>query len=392
MIVKTSVFIILMGISMLLSSCERTVLDSDMGSAETPLTKFSHPGCLFNNADLERIKAQVRSGKQPWASAYSYFKGITDETLDKEIIAYNIVYRGDPPFTDSWFAFSRDSEIAYHCALMWNITGDEKYAKKSIEILNAWTKTQTKFTSEDAMLVVSWCGFFYVNAAEIMRYTYPKWSQADIKQAEEYFINVLYPVIEPFFWGRSHNWTTSIIKSMIAFGIFTERTDIFYRGYDALKGVNNGGQGGSITNYIYDTGQAYESARDQVHAQMGIAGLVQASEVLLKQNIDMYGFANNRLLLGVEYTAKYNLGYDDIPTPFYSNGHGSVISNVSRGTLHFYYEMVYNHYKWRKGLTENSLKYTKAAFDKNREGLPTEFGNPAMTGYGTLLHNEAPYK
>ena len=50
-------------------------------------------------------------------------------------------------------AMSSDSQMAYHCALMWVITGEQRYADKAIEILNAWSGTLTALIGGDDMLM-----------------------------------------------------------------------------------------------------------------------------------------------------------------------------------------------------------------------------------------------
>lgn len=70
----------------------------------------------------------------------------------------------------------------------------------------------------------------------------------------------------------------------------------------------------AVTDYIFDdSGQAQETGRDQAHVQGGIAHLTEAALSAWNQGVDLVSVANNRLHAGVEYHAKYNLGYDDLP-------------------------------------------------------------------------------
>lgn len=70
----------------------------------------------------------------------------------------------------------------------------------------------------------------------------------------------------------------------------------------------------AVTDYIFDaSGQAQESGRDQAHVQGGIAHLTEAALCAWNQGVDLVKVADYRLLAGVEYHAKYNLGYDDLP-------------------------------------------------------------------------------
>ena len=77
-------------------------------------------------------------------------------------------------------------------------------------------------------------------------------------------------------------------------------------------------------HYIQNDDGSQESGHDQDDTQGGIAGLAEAAQIGWNQRAavpsggDMYSYPNNtyRLLKGIEYTAKYNLGYDvPIPNP-----------------------------------------------------------------------------
>ncbi len=106
-------------------------------------------------------------------------------------------------------------------------------------------------------------------------------------------------------------------------------------------------------------------------------------EIAYKQGTDLYGVLENRLLRGFEYTAKYNLGYDDVPFKTWKDvtgkyGNWTEISPDERGVLRPVYEMPYNHYVNRKGL---SMPYTKEVIDRiSPEGYYYEH-----FGLGTFL-------
>ena len=81
-----------------------------------------------------------------------------------------------------------DSEAAYQTALLWYLTGNEAYAKKSIEIMNAWSAVLKTHTASNAPVQCGWTGAVWPRAAEIIRYTYGAgWPPAQITQ----FANML---------------------------------------------------------------------------------------------------------------------------------------------------------------------------------------------------------
>jgi hypothetical protein len=63
-----------------------------------------------------------------------------------------------------------------------------------------------------------------------------------------------------------------------------------------------------VLEMIDDKGQSYDSGRDQPHAQFLISHLFDVAITAWNQGSDdLFSYGNNRLLLGMEYGAKYNL-------------------------------------------------------------------------------------
>jgi hypothetical protein len=170
---------------------------------------------------------------------------------------------------------------------------------------------------------------------------------------------------------------------MLSIGIFTNSKEIFNR---AVNYYFSGKGNGAILHYFNDIGQCQESGRDQSHVQMGIGFLGAACEIAWKQGVDLYGAYDNRLALGFEYTAKYNLGYD-VPFKDYSSIDGrykpTEISDRGRGRFRPIYERAYHHYHDRKGL---EMPYTFEAIQRNRP----EKWHIQHTSWGTLLHAGLP--
>ncbi len=75
----------------------------------------------------------------------------------------------------------------------WYITGDTAHANKSIEILSGWADTLQLLNGTDAQLTAGLYGTQLVNAAEIMRATYPTWPQSEIDAFKTMIRDVFYP-------------------------------------------------------------------------------------------------------------------------------------------------------------------------------------------------------
>lgn len=350
-------------------------------SVAPALGAFTHPGLLHTRADLHRMRQKVQQGVEPWKSGFEKLRTHRQSQADWQVRGpFERVVRG-PRENLNNTELAEDGNAAYQNALMWVITGDEAHARKAVEILDAWSGTLKQITGHDKELAAALYGFKYVNAAEILRYMYQGWASADIKRFEAVLRDVFYPVVRDFATFANGNWDTACVKTMMAMGVFLDDRAMFDRAVDYF---HNGAGNGSLTHYIInEAGQCQESGRDQQHTQLGLAHLGEAAEVAWKQGLDLYGAANNRLLKGFEYTAKYNLG-QEVPFEPYKDITGKyqaqVIAEQGRNRLRPIYEMVLNHYEGRKGVP---APYTRQAAETLRpEGAAFQADHP---GFGTLL-------
>ena len=60
--------------------------------------------------------------------------------------------------------------------------------------------------------------------------------------------------------------------------------------------------------YVYPTGQCQETRRDQGHVQMGLYEFSGAARIAYTQGVDLFSAADNRLALGLEYSARFICG------------------------------------------------------------------------------------
>lgn len=354
-----------------------------------PEMEFTHPGILHSKGSLDRIRNFVNGNVSP---AIESFRLLQQNPLSSHTYAmqgpFTIISRDDPSSSQTKRPSEDDHKAAYLNALMWYITNNEAHAQKAIEILNAYAGTLREIgpNGNDDPLCASLQGFLLVNAAEIIRYTYESVSQNDVKSWEDMFRNVFIPVLREFFAAPAYtngNWGTAATKAFMGFGVFLEDENLYN---DAVNFFYNGNDNGSLTNYIGETGQCQESGRDQNHVMLGLGHLAEACEIAYNQrNETLYSASENRLLVGYEYTAKYNLGHNDVPfatwkdvTGKYSNW--TVISDELRGHFRPVFEIAYNHYVTRKGL---EMPYTQEViFRTSPEGDAQWCDHP---GYGTLL-------
>ncbi|NII81193.1 alginate lyase family protein [Pedobacter sp. SG908] len=347
---------------------------------------FTHPGLLHSISDLQRMKDMVAIGREPWKSAFEKFKSHPWSSASCEPHAVQHVERSLLIGAGKNIGnLEKDVCAAYQNAIMWNITGDEAHAKTAIKIINAWSDTFKVFDGTDVELGAGLNVFKMASAAEIMRATYPKWKQDDIEKCKVMFRDVFYPPIQYFALWAHGNWDLACMKGMMAIAVFNDDHEMFDRAVDFYyKGPGNG----SLLHYVVnEDGQCQESGRDQPHCMLGIGHLAEMCEIGWNQGMDMYSFAQNRLLKGFEYTARYNLG-EDVPFQPYNDISGRFpadkISINGRGKLRSIFEQVYNHYAFRvKGIPADQYRYTKRAADELRpEGAGFNADN---AGFGTLF-------
>jgi hypothetical protein len=342
---------------------------------------FVHPGLLHTQADLDRMRGGVKAGREPWKSGFEKLNRDGQSRADWKLrgpLAVVTREEGNAPGNPQMVV---DGNAAYQNALMWCVTGEEAYAQKSVEILNAWSKTLRKMDGRDVILGAGLNGFKYVNAAELMRYTYPAWKREDVARCEEMFREVVLPPIKDFATFANGNWDAACVVTIMSIAVFCDDRELFDR---AVEYFRHGQGNGRLTHYVLnESGQCQESGRDQQHTQLGLGLLAEACEIAWHQGVDLYAEADNRLLKGFEYTAKYNLGFDvpfvpDVDTT--GKYRHKEISTEGRGALRPIYEMVWNHYGVRRGLP---APFIKQAVDKLRpEGAAWGGDHP---GFGTLL-------
>jgi len=348
---------------------------------------FAHPGILHTREALARMRQQVAAGREPWKCGFEALRDHSQSRADWKLQGPFKTVTRSPLISYGNAEMVQDGNAAYQNALMWCVTGQDAHARKAAEILNAWSATLRLMDGRDVQLSAGLNGFKFVNAAELMRHTYPGWKREEAGRFEWLLKEVICPPILNFATHANGNWDAACIKTLMAAGVFCDDAALFDR---ALRYFRLGRGNGRLTHYVInDTGQSQESGRDQQHTQLGLALLAEACEVAWSQGVDLYAEADNRLLKGFEYTARYNLGDDTLPFIAHTDTTGKYfhkrISPKGRGVLRPVYEMVWNHYANRRGL---SAPFTKQAADRLRpEGAAVFADHP---GFGTLLFSLPP--
>lgn len=364
-------------------------------------TTFVHPGGMHTAADFARMRTKVATNAQPWLDGWNRLLANSHAQLTWTPNPQPIIYRGfDGVHPENYGTLYNDIAAAYQCALRYHVSGDPNYANKAVEIMNAWSGTLTNISgTSDQFLASGIYGYQFANVGEMMS-RYSGWKNADKTAFKNLMLDVFYPMNHDFlvrhngaclghYWA---NWDLCNMASIAAIGVLCDDQAKFDEAVNYFKtGLGNG----SIGNAVYymhpgQLGQWQESGRDQGHNTLGVALMGPLCEVAWNQGVDLYGYAGNRFLAGCEYIAKYNLT-NPVPYVTYNNCdevNQTVIATNGQGTIRACWEMVYNHYVNRMGL---SAPYTAQITTLARpEGGGGDYGPNSggydQLGFGTLTY------
>ncbi|MCL3780695.1 T9SS type A sorting domain-containing protein [Prolixibacteraceae bacterium JC049] len=425
-----------------------------------------HPGILHKRSDLDRMKAMVKAKVDPWYSSFKRFEA--DKYSSKYYSvqgnsSWTSVSRENP--SDHRGPFENDARAAYQNAIMWYITGNVYHAQKAVEILNTWSNITNFHGGGTEPLCAGMYGWPIINAAEIIKHTSDKWKSEDIKRFEDMLVYPGYSSTEvpsvdikddrvSFYWriymgdgGRHGNQDLAAWMSVMAMGIFLDNELMYKRALNYVKGlahpegdlpchagpkeptslrkdgtysqeykvrklntIPDYGYNGVLKYYIWENGQCQEHSRDLWHANLGMGFLSQLAEMAWNQGDDLYGWEDNRLLLGYEFHMRYDVSskhsYPDQTSPWNPTVESGEfiqqfdrtarwkslgINPDSRGKTFKapIAELPLAHYMTRTSLDSTQFKWLKRARDKaieergyeERQSYPYALDYP---GYGAL--------
>jgi len=392
------------------ASASDPVTDSAPAIASTGQTAvsassgFVHPGLLHTQADLERMAAKVAAGAQPWTAGWNRLVASSISQSSWKPNPQPIVYRGSAN-QDNYPAMYYDIHAAYQNGLRYHVSGDIAHAEAAVAILNAWSATLTEVTGDgDRFIAAGVYGYQFANAAELVR-DYPGF---ELERFQQMMLKVFYPLNNSFltthngsyitnYWG---SWDELSYASVLAIGILCEDSA---KVDQALTYFQSGAGNGSILHavphlYSGGLGQWVEAGRDQGHATLGIGLTAAFCQMAWNQGHDMYGYADSRFLAGAEYVAQYNIG-QSVPYTTYTWFYGApavwsgsqtftAASPDSRGNVRPIWEMIYNHYVVRQGMSAPALAQIAASV--RPEGGGSQYGGDSggfdQLGFGTLAY------
>lgn len=359
------------------------------GDQPAPPAGFIHPGVLVNRAQLEEIHRRYQAGIQPQKGAVDALKASPYGAL---------VYQSKPRFQVECGPYStpdlgckdeqRDAAAAYGQALLWAATGDDRYAKNAIAIMNAWSATLHQgHTNANGPVQAAWTGELWPRAAEIIRYTTHLWPPAEIAR----FQNLLRTqYLSSLIHGSTENGNKELAQAeaLINIGVFLDDRAVYdlgvklwrgrapayiYLTTDGPKPIEPVGAGTAIWSNKGEMpklvdGLLQETARDSQHANLAFSAMCNAAETARQQGLDLYGEQARRMMAAMEFQAQY------LPP-----NHGVPPENLEFN-LHPTWEIPYNEFHGRLGYALPKMGAVVAAH------RPTDVNH--MMAWETLTHGE----
>ena len=395
---------------------------------------FVHPGILVSKADLDFTRSKIAAGLEPQKTGLLEAQTGKPDTGVNAGVAFSslswtprarayVGCGGSNNPNEGCFDETNDASAAYTQALLWYYTGNRANAQKAIQILNAWSSTlkDHKFdtsTYTNGHLQAAWAGEVFPRAAEIIRYTFTATTgekALNVAQFSTMLKTAFLPHVVNGWVGAGANWLLSMAEATMNIGIFTDDRVTFDKGvaawraqvpatiymtsdrnsYSALAGLPLVPPGtmydstkttpAKLKAYWYNptrwvNGLQGETCRDMNHMAMGMAAMINGAETARIQGVNLYGEQQARIVAAMEL----NSGFINAATSGQNPPPGwtcSTKANVTAGNWKLTWEIGYNHYAHRKGV---SLPNTKRLIDTWVR--PTRWSAYLMSDFETLTH------
>ncbi|MGW7516077.1 alginate lyase family protein [Streptomyces sp. NPDC054796] len=365
-------------------------------SAPAAPDRFTHPGVLVSASQLDFVRGKVQAGAQPWKGAFDQMMASKYASASRTPKPRAVVECGSYSNPNYGCTDEREDAIAaYTNALAWYLTREDKYAKKAIELMDAWSAVIRDHTNSNAPLQTGWAGSVWPRAAEIIRYTYDGWSQADR------FRTMLRDVYLPEVVNGSHsngNWELSMMEAAVGISVhledkaaydkavarFLNRVPAYvYLTSDGALPRTVPGSGldtrDEIVRYwqgqsTFADGLTQETCRDLTHTGYGLSAVSHVAETSRIQGASLYPQVGERLRHGLGFQSTYEVG---TPVPSWLCG-GSLDLGLGPVT-----EVGFNALHHREG---HAMTNTEKLTERQRPAG----SNNLFVAWETLTHAENP--
>jgi len=306
-----------------------------VGVGNTSAAGFAHPGIVVSADRLAEVRSQLAAGREPWTSALARTRASWQAELDRRPAPVPVVQCGARNTIDvGCSAEVADAQAAYTDALVFALTGDQRYADKAIEIIDAWSGTLQRHDHDPVLrngkLQSAWAAQELTKAAELLRHTGSGWSPDGVARFEDLLRRAYLPMVRDGQPGGGANGQLSMAEATMDIGVFLDDRAVFDEGVadwraqlpaafyltsdgpapvvppeTAITPKIVGAYWRNPVRYVDGLGQ--ESCRDLDHTAMGLGAAVNAAETAWIQGVDLYGEQRERLVAALEHNARYLL-------------------------------------------------------------------------------------
>jgi hypothetical protein len=373
---------------------------------------FAHPGVVVGRAQLDYVRAKLAAGAQPWTSALDDMLGSGGSVATATRPHYSYSSLSYPPapvpslqaagggntaYLQAHPEEGRlaggvehldDARAAYTHALLWYYTGNQAYANKAIQIMNAWSSTLREIKWDQPVradngarlydqgkMQAGWGASLFSRAGEIIRYSGAGWSEADAARFGTMLHDVYLPLVISG-WSNGANWMMTLAEATMGIGVYTDDRAAFDAGVAMWRrqapstiympsdgplpippdpAFNTEAELRSLWYgpMDYVAGLQTETLRDLSHMAMGLGAMSNAAETAGLQGIDLFGEQRARIIAGFELNARYVNEYLDrvasaggVQPASVWRPSGWVGSTFSTGGSYYDdgWEVAYNHY------------------------------------------------
>jgi autotransporter-associated beta strand protein len=305
---------------------------------------FVHPGIPFTQSDLDQLKVNIT--QEPWLSGYNALKNDYRSQLSFTMRGPFATVTRSPDLNNSQWKI--DMVAIHNLTFMYVFTGDEAYAAKATQILDAWAVTNTTWGGGENMLDIGDYAPYFITAADILKSTYPGWTADNTTHVNNYFANVLYP--SSWVPNPLRDCNKGAIQLQIALGIAAFLDDEV-KWNQSIESYRM--EAGAALRNSLPSGQVGDTGRDD-HWFGQAWALTWDAEVAFKQGVDMFAEMDNRLLAVGELYNHYAIDPTGLTfTPYggysvyWTNGWG--IAPGSR-KQHPFNNIIQAAYSLRKGI------------------------------------------
>ena len=263
--------------------------------------QFVHPGISWSTNDLDRMAALRTTS--PWAEGWNQLVNSNEGSFSYQMQGPFELVSNRPDI--NMREHTADSEAALYHAIQWYATRNIGHGLLATQIVNSWATTHTTWDGTSIHLHAAYRGGMMVQAAEILRHTFPLWTAQNTINCETYFRNIIYPQFRIPDPVRAANQGANNIWGALQVAVFLSDDQMFQDCLDAYLESPCGGISNSLAN-----GQCGDTGRDQGHAGAMIGNLGAVAAIFYVQGVDVYEVLDNRLLSMMEYWCQYNSGQE----------------------------------------------------------------------------------